>query len=436
MITVTLLGWAAILGMVLTGQAATAVKVLQEFSRRELELYCQRRKRLDRFGEILDHYEGVTQSLDSLQTFGTVLMLLPGWWCLHLLFFAGSELGLVEFSVAFVVAALVIMATVFWIPWAVARIWSEPLLYHWWPIWYATARCVWPLTWGVIGMDALLRRLANRPKHEEDEEEAFEDEIRSIVTEGMHDGVLEEDAREMIEGVIELADETVSHIMTPRSNIDAFDVRSNWSDVLRFVVEFGRTRIPVYEDRLDNIVGVLYVKDLLRKMSAESDHPNVSLVDILREPWFVPAAKPLDEMLQKFLQTREHLAIVVDEYRSVAGVVTIEDVLEEIVGEIVDESDKDEEELIRKIDETTSEVLGLAHVDMVNQHLGLDLPEPEDCDTLAGFVISDLGRIPKTGEFINTAGARITVLEATRRRIERLRIEITTAPPTSEGLES
>ena len=118
-----------------------------------------------------------------------------------------------------------------------------------------------------------------------------------------------------------------------------------------------------------------------------------------------------------------HLAVVVDEYQSVAGVVTIEDVLEEIVGEIVDESDKDEEDVIRVVDETSAEVLGIAHVDDVNERLGLDLPEPDEYDTIAGFVIHELGHIPKAGETMLAEGAKITVLAASRRRIERLLVE-------------
>jgi CBS domain containing-hemolysin-like protein len=271
--------------------------------------------------------------------------------------------------------------------------------------------------------DTLLRRLADRPEADETEEEAFEEEIRSIVTEGLYDGVLEEDAGEMIESVIELGDETVSHIMTPRSNIDALDVESSWAEVLRFVVEVGRTRIPVYEDHLDNLIGVLYVKDLLRELRPDRADPHRHWKQLVRDPWFVPTTKPLDEMLQEFLQTRQHLAVVVDEYRAVAGVVTIEDVLEEIVGEIVDESDKDEQDCISRLGEGVAEVLGSAHVDVVNERLGLDLPEPEECDTLAGLIITELGRIPSAGESFTIQGTRITVLEASRRRLERLRLE-------------
>mgnify|MGYP002526840642 FL=1 len=271
-------------------------------------------------------------------------------------------------------------------------------------------------------INALVCRLADRSEKNEDEEEAFEDDIRSLVTEGQYDGVLKQDAREMIEGVIALADTDVSDIMTPRSNMDALDITSSWDDVLNYVVEAGRTRFPVFEGPVDQIIGVLHVKDLLAELSLEKSQRKTTR-ELLRQPWFVPTTRPLNALLQDFLQTRNHLAVVVDEYQSIAGVVTIEDVLEEIVGEIVDESDKDEEDVIRIVGDNKAEVLGIAHVDDVNEQLGLELPEPEEYDTIAGFMIHELGRIPKAGETILADGAKITVLAATRRRIERLLVE-------------
>ena len=211
--------------------------------------------------------------------------------------------------------------------------------------------------------------------------------------------------------------------MTSRSNLDALDICLGWDEVQAFVVTAGRTRIPVYETSLDNVIGILYVKDLLKELSVSQSQPRKSLRELLRKPWFVPTTKPLDELLQDFLQTRNHLAVVVDEYTSVAGVVTIEDVLEEIVGEIVDESDYDEIEEFQQLDDRTAEVLGSIHLHVINDRLGLDLDEPDDYDTLAGLVISHFGRIPKAGETVRLEQARITVIEASRRHIKRLRVE-------------
>ena len=192
---------------------------------------------------------------------------------------------------------------------------------------------------------------------------------------------------------------------------------------MSFASETGRTRIPVYERTLDDIVGVLYVKDLLPGLANEPDQPRKPLRELLREPWLIPSTIPLDDLLQDFLENRKHLAIVVDEYGAVEGVVTIEDVLEEIVGEIIDESDNDLEEEITQLDDSKSEVLGVTHLDSINECLAIDLPDSEDYDTIAGFVITRLGHIPKPGEFVDHNGTRITVLEAKPRRVERVLLE-------------
>ncbi len=260
-------------------------------------------------------------------------------------------------------------------------------------------------------------------EEEESEEEAFEDEVLAIVTEGMHDGHLEADAREMIEGVIELGDGDVADIMTPRSKMDAIPIVWEWDRVLQFVTSCGRTRIPVYADSLDHILGILYVKDLLAELSQNEGRPKRTLRSLLRDPWYVPPTQGLDDLLQDFRQTRNHLAIVRDEFSRVAGLVTIEDVLEEIVGEIVDETDKEHVEEIRCIDERTAVIQGRAHLAEINEIMGLELPEPDDFDTIAGYVINHLGRIPKTGEEIFDDHVRITVLKASKRKIESVKLE-------------
>jgi CBS domain containing-hemolysin-like protein len=416
-------------GLLITVFAATASKALQEFSRRELEVYCRRRRRGDRFEQVLEHYEQAELGLESLQIVGTaVLMLATALAATNVLDDTTTEFQWHQFVGVLSVSCLMLLLVTAWIPQAIVALWTGPFIYHSWPLLKTITQLLWPLTLGVKIVGALLRRLAGRPEEEEDEEEAFEDEIRSIVTEGLYDGVLEEEEREMIEGVIELGDTDVTDIMTPRSNIDALDVNLPWNEVLAFVVEAGRTRVPVYEESLDQILGILYVKDLLTELSISKNGDHKSLRDLVREAEFVPPTKPLDEMLQDFLRTRKHLAIVVDEYRSVAGVVTIEDVLEEIVGEIVDESDQDLEDEVQRIDERTAEVLGTLHVDVLNEELGLELSEPDEYDTVAGLVVSAMGRIPKPKESITVDGVKFTVLDSSRRRVSRIRVEITDAP--------
>ncbi len=272
----------------------------------------------------------------------------------------------------------------------------------------------------------MTRRLDGRAT-EWSEEEALEDEILSIVTEGQHDGLLEDDVREMIAGVIELDDTDVADIMTPRSEMDAIPIEMEWSEMLKFVMHVGRTRIPVYDKSLDDVIGLLYVKDLLAEL-CHGDESNRNLREILREVRQVPRSTRLDELLESFLNTRSHLAIVVDEFMHVVGLVTIEDVLEVIVGEIVDESDQEELDDIRWLDADNVEIQGRAHVEDVNETLGIELPLSPEYDTVGGLILHQLGRIPSEGESLQCQNLKITIQAATKRRIERVSMELRQKP--------
>lgn len=418
-----LLPWLILVGMGITGLSATGTKVLYEFSRRDLELYCRRRNQRQLFDEILDRHEDFAVAAETLQVLGSVIIVLClGRWLWHV--DAEVSLDLQHFAGVAGLAAILLLVLTTWIPWAVVRVWSAPFLYHTWRLWTAVTWLMSPLTLGVKLVGTVVRRLAGQQETEEDEEEAFEDEIRTIVTAGLRDGLLEADAREMIEGVIELGDVDVAEIMTPRSEVDALNVESSWPEMMKIVAESGRTRMPVYEGALDNVLGILFVKDLLAELSKDQTDRHESIRGLLRNPWFVPETKRVDDLLREFRRTRSHMAIVVDEYRAVAGVVTIEDALEEIVGEIADESDAEEEVELIRTDERTLEVDGRVHVDELNEQYGLRLTEPEEFDTIAGFVIHALGRIPKVGEVVYEDGVRFTVLKATPRRVERIRLEM------------
>ncbi len=408
-------------GLLATTFASIGAKTLRHFPHRQLEDVCHVRKRPELFHQILDLHDDVALAAEKLQAIGVVILC----FCSMGLWSTFKSQGLLSgFAVAFAVLLLNLVITV-WIPWAVVRHGAATFLLRTWRIWWLVYQVFRPLTIGSAIAHWVFRRLAGEPEkmEKEEEEEAFEDEIMTMVTAGEREGLLEQDAREMIEGVIELGDADVSDIMTPRLKVDALDVNLNWPEILSFASETGRTRIPVYERTLDDIVGVLYVKDLLPGLANEPDQPRKPLRELLREPWLIPSTIPLDDLLQDFLENRKHLAIVVDEYGAVEGVVTIEDVLEEIVGEIIDESDNDLEEEITQLDDSKSEVLGVTHLDSINECLAIDLPDSEDYDTIAGFVITRLGHIPKPGEFVDHNGTRITVLEAKPRRVERVLLE-------------
>jgi len=265
-----------------------------------------------------------------------------------------------------------------------------------------------------------VRRLAGAEARDRDESEA---ELLRSIEEQQRGGGLDPQAASMLENIVWFNQTDVGEVMTPRTDIDGIEYTDDLAEIRALIGEHGHSRMPVYEENLDHIVGILYVKDLVPYLGADAS--DFRLQPLLREPKFVPETKPVNELLQDFQRSEVHMAIVVDEYGGTAGVVTIEDVLEEIVGEIQDEHDTDHEDQpsLVKVEEGLVEVDGRFHVDDLNEALSLDLPEDEEYDTVAGLVLARLGRVPEIGEELALDTVRFTVLEATITAIERLRIE-------------
>jgi len=422
-VSTTQLFWTCLGGLLATGIARLGVRALRDFSRHDLEEICRRRGQPERFSQILRMHETVALGIEMLAGLTASLAIVSGclWvadrWQLAvdghwtLLLATSAALGLL----------LAVAAT--WIPWATSRIFAERFLFLTWPMWKVLAVVATPMVWGAKFLDTVLHRIAGRtPQHVD--EETVEEEIRTIVSEGHRGGLLEEDAREMIEGVIELGDADVSEIMTPRTDMHMLQVDMPWEDIVADVIDTSLTRIPVFDKNRDDIIGILYSKDLLPELATSDPDSRTPVRDLLRKPVFVPETKPVDDVLQMFQQMRTHIAVVLDEYGGVSGLVTIEDVLEEIVGEIIDEYDPEAAEEIERIDDNTYEALGRTHVDEVNEAMNLDLPEDGDFDTIGGFVFSELGHVPLPGESIVwQEKVRISVVEASKRRIDRVRIE-------------
>lgn len=395
-------------------------QLLANYAGRNLEAYCRLRHRRDRFGAILDHQYDAMRAAEYLRIIGNSVFLGLGTLALA---YRSSEVVSGVTIVAWVfTASISVMLTHLWLPSAITRFVSSPLLYHSWPFWRVLAIVAAPLAAPGALLEMLTRRLAGQSDEEEDEEEILHDEIRKKVAEGSREGYLGKGVREMIQGVLDLHDDTVGHIMTPRGDVDAIPLGMPWDEVMRFVVEAGRTRLPVYDGTLDRVVGILYVKDLLAEVTA-GGLPKVELEALLRKPWCVPIDRSVESLLREFLHSRSHMAIVLDEFHQTVGVVTIEDALEEIVGEIVDESDEDEEIDLRWIDDVTAEADGRVMIDQINERLGWDLPESEDYETIAGFVLHHLGALPQDGQQITIGNTTVEILKASNRQIERLRLK-------------
>ena len=417
-----ILFWCMLSGFAVTTVSAIASVVLNEIAWHELEEYCKLKKQTDLFGRIFDLRDQLALGAGILQMIATALAVvcMAGW----LLDSRNvSELGGWDMVSIVGLAAFCLVVTGSWIPWGVARIGSVQFLFRTWRGWWIVSSLAWPLMVGGRFVSAMFVRASGQDDEEEDEEEAFEDEILSMVSEGEHDGFLEPDTRDMIEGVMELDDKDVAAVMTHRSNVHAMEESTDWQAMLNSVVESGRTRIPVYRKKIDDIVGILYAKDLLRE-SLRRESKRRSLNKLLRDPMFVPASTLLNEMLSKFLHVRTHMAIVQDEYGGLAGVVTIEDILEEIVGEIVDETDKDLGEDIAILNPDQADVRGTVHVGRLNETLGIDLPEHDQFDTVSGLIMHQLNEIPRPGHELTVGRVQFNIQEANRRQIKSVRVTV------------
>jgi len=281
---------------------------------------------------------------------------------------------------------------------------------------------VWPGIYTFTVYDGLIRRLAGvvettPQKRQEEKQEEF---INGLEQRRM-EGVMDIEEQEMIENVLELSDTTVNEIVTPRTDVMAIDVNSSRDEVLDTVIKAGHSRIPVYEENVDNVIGLIYAKDLLTEIGKETEH--FDLRGQLRKAYFVPQTKPLRILLHEFQNQKLHIAIVLDEYGGMAGIVTLEDILEELVGEITDEYESTPPEHITRIDQRTIEVDARTYIDELNDRFDLDLPEEEDYDTIGGFVFSHLGYIPETGRNFVYENLKFTISAAEERKIKRVTIE-------------
>jgi putative hemolysin len=247
-----------------------------------------------------------------------------------------------------------------------------------------------------------------------------EEDIRMIVAHAENTGVLEQEEREMLYKVFDFADKEASDVMVPRPEVVAISIGMPPEEALRAVLESPYTRYPVYRDSLDDIVGVLHVRDLISALN-ERGIAEVELDELLRPKYVVPETKDLAALLAEFRKTNQHLAVVVDEYGSTMGIVTLEDLLEEIVGEIEDEFDLPDES-IERVDESTVRIDGTFPIDDFNEEFGTSL-EQEDFHTVAGYVFGRLGRAAEPGDEVLSEGLRFSVLETEGSRIQRLEIE-------------
>jgi putative hemolysin len=269
----------------------------------------------------------------------------------------------------------------------------------------------------IVPLGAWLRWCGSHGQTEERREEEQDEEVEALIEVGEREGLLEADESRMVRGIVDLDETAVRELMTPRTDIVALDVSTTVRDARRVFLEAGHSRLPTFDGSIDNIVGILHSRDLFRAWDANDD--DGGLDGYVRPARFVPESLSAAELLRE-MRRRTHMAVVVDEYGGVAGLVTLEDLLEEIVGDITDEHEQ-EELTMRAESGGTWIVNALVHVKEIEQVFDIEF-EDRDFDTVGGLVVSAFGRVPKPGDCVLTNGLNIEVLEADRTRVQRVRL--------------
>lgn len=364
------------------------------------------------------------------------------WWVANL---RGSQtLALADLAIALAVSVPALWTLGVLVPMSVAGHTGARLILGWaWALRLVEQATLPVRSVGRV-VDEVVRRLAG--EEVKDAHERVQDAILSVVEEGEQKGALDERDREMIEAVMRFSDLTVGRIMTPRTEVQALETTNNLGALIQAVRKIGHSRIPVYEESLDQIIGMFYVKDLMKWLAGEGTHGGgkpFELRSVLRPAVFVPETKTVRQLLDEMIAKKVHIAVVADEYGGTAGLVTIEDILEEIVGDIKDEYEPGPVETINAVvrpDKREAELEASVRIADANDAiapLGVEFPSSEEYDTVGGFVITTLGRIPTKGEKFTHERLEVVVLEARPTRVVRVGLKVAAGPAGDEqGVES
>ncbi len=404
----------AIFLLVIASLAALQSRAIRGAKRHQLQDICHQKGLPDVYDELVRASEGVAFFAATVVVLAAVAATFSISKLLTTSFSAGLWAGLCWIMLVIVPMTLTRFAGV----WIVVTTWWlwRPLIRLITPVLRAITKAVEAIQW-------VLYRSKNRATADESQEE-----IRLAMDEAHREGHLDEEAREMIEGVMELEDAQVSEIMTPRTQVIGIPLNSTWKNSVKAALESGYSRLPVWKSSPDDIVGVLHLREILAELAQYQDasskpkrtDPNLS--DLLRPPYFIPETMSVQSLLRDLQHGKSHMAIVTDEFGGVCGIVTIEDALEEIVGEITDEHDETLADGILVESNDACETLANVPIDDLNQRMHFSLPEEADFDTVGGFAFHVFGRIPSEGETIASDGVSLEVLSSSRRRIDRLRI--------------
>jgi putative hemolysin len=414
----------------LSGAVAYA---LRDFSRPKLEEILNARGRSHRLEPIIEHAGDFTLIAASVRLLSILFMLAA----LTQVMGHSAWPGWAQVAAATSLSALLAIFFSVAVASSLAHYFAEGLIARLDPYLHGLRAALWPLLLISRAVDRTIFRVSPNYRQDPTEkaEQEVEEEILAVVEEGEKEGVVDESDRELIESAIQFRDTTAGQIMTPRPQIAALPVDATVDDALALIESSGHSRLPVFDPDLDHIVGVLYARDMLRHLSAAASGNAVTfdLKQLVRPVLQFPESKTLKGLLQEFRLRQVHIAIVLDEFGGTAGLVTIEDILEELVGEITDEHEPSSKPAVLKLSDDAWEIDASTRVEEVNSVIGLAIPEDAGYETLGGYVSSLLGHIPEKGEEFKTDQAAWKVLEAEPTRVVRVRITLTPLPTSDDN---
>lgn len=398
---------------------SVAIGALQNYSKIKLESLFRSQAGKKRVKGYIERSDQILLSVRVLNALSSILLVIS------ITFLVATRVvevwAEVLWSLLLSLCFVVIVAEV--IPGTLARRRAERVLRLLFPVLDALSRAILPFTAVVNFILRIALRVAGIREKENGEEE-IEKDILEAVSEGEREGYIKQEDRSMIASILDFRDEDVAGVMTPRTEMVSIPDSSSLADAIKIAEEKGHSRIPVHCGNRDSIVGVVYVKDILFAM-ANGDAKKKPVTDIMRKPFFVPETKRITSLLREFQNGQQHMAIVLDEYGGTAGLITVEDIVEEIVGEIADEYDTaDDDFYIKQLDEHSLVAQGVVRIDDVNEELEIEIPEDQGFDTVGGFLAHSMGRIPAKGEHYTWNGTTFTILEADERRIKKVKVAV------------
>ena len=409
---------AAIAFLAVAVLAATQARAIRGAQRHRIAQLCRNAGHPARYEEILAASETIAFLCASIVVCASVIAtLLVARWMAGI-FDSLSASGAVSTHFGWLLAVWISLVIA---PMLMTRLAGAEIVVNGWPLWRPVVLIVTPLVHLLGRLSGAIGGVFGR--RSEGTVDAGQQELRLVVDEAHREGHLGEVTRNMIEGIMDLDQVRVADIMTVRTDMISLPRSMPWEQVLVTVAESGHTRIPVWGRTSDDIIGILHSRELLVALSKPGTQPSADLASLLRPPYFVPESKTVQKLLLEFQRTQTHMAVVTNEFGSVSGIVTIEDALEEIVGEIADEHDEAHADDIQVLSADLCEARARVRIADLNARMGFHLPEEADYETIGGLVFHQSGKIPHNGAEIISHGVTIRVLAATVRHIDKVRIE-------------